>query len=102
MTRTWPGGRACRRRPRGRCPSRPRPAPVVGRQVIGVVRAGLDGAPPRLVPAVPLDGLAEAVPEPDRRRPAEAAQLRTVDRVAAVMSGTVGDVVDQLLVGIED
>src|SRR3954468_10767831 len=47
--------------------------------------------PPGAVFAVPHDGLGEALPEVDRRLPAEfALDLRPVERVATVVAGPVG------------
>src|SRR5206468_2775226 len=61
--------------------------------------AGLDRLPPVPVVAVPRDGLRQPVREVSLRRPPEPAQLRRVDRVAAVVTRTIGDVADERLVG---
>src|SRR5262245_28911969 len=71
------------------------------RGVLGLVvlteRARLDRLPPRLVPAVPLDGRGERGVEAGARRPAERLDLARVERVAAVVAGPVGDRRDQAL-----
>ena len=71
----------------------------------GVSRLGrlLGGAPPGLVLAVPGDRLGEALGEVGvGRLPAElAAELRGVDRVAAVVSGAVAHPVEVVLVAAE-
>src|SRR5437899_9166120 len=57
------------------------------RVVVAAVLARLDRLPPLAVRPIPLDGLLEpARIERVGRRPAEAAQLGRVDRVAAVVA----------------
>src|ERR1700736_2135892 len=65
--------------------------------VIGSEFAGLDGAPPGVVFAVPGDRLCEAFFEADARTPAECLRFVTVQGVAPVMTGTVLAVADALL-----
>src|SRR4051812_33547810 len=108
------GGRAelTRQRFRGcraRCPlgSRPGreglrgpPASSVGELaavlafVVVAVRAGADRLPPPLVVAVPLHSLLEALGEATGRFPAELADLGARERVAAVVAGAVGHILD--------
>ena len=67
--------------------------------VVLAVLAGADRAPPLLVVAIPGHGLLEALGEVDLRLPAELlAELLGGERVAAVVAGAVGDVLDQRLV----
>src|SRR6516225_11148210 len=64
--------------------------------VVGAELALLDRAPPLLVRAVPLDGLADAVRERDLRLPAgQPRELARIDRVAPVVPGAVLDVTDE-------
>src|SRR5579862_7930772 len=53
-----------------------------------------EGPPPRLVVAIPLNGLRDAVIEVRLRRPPERAQFRGADGIAAIVSGTVRDMLD--------
>src|SRR4051795_2251778 len=85
---------ADRPRPRRRLAQR---APVVALVVLAVL-ARADGLPPPGVVAVPGDGLLQALLEAHLRRPAERAGLLGAQRVAAVVAGAVGDVLDQGLV----
>src|SRR5262249_61433257 len=88
--RDWPArARARARASRAGRRSRPHlaqhPALAVHALVIGAELAFLDRPPPRLVGAEPLDRLADALLERDRRLPArEPRELRAVDGVAAV------------------
>src|SRR5688572_25316231 len=59
--------------------------------------AGLQRAPPRFVLAIPADGRVQCRREAMRRRPAQAADLGAIDRVAAIVPGTVGHALDQRL-----
>src|SRR5688500_9037147 len=59
--------------------------------------AGLQGAPPGFVLAIPADGRLQRRCEAMRRRPAEPPDLCAVDGVAAVVAGTVGHALDQRL-----
>src|SRR6185369_7784094 len=65
--------------------------------VVVAVGAALDGLPPVLVCAIPGDGRGETVLERPARRPARRAQLRRVERIAAVVARPVGHVPDELL-----
>ena len=67
--------------------------------VVRAVVAGADRLPPGAVVAVPGDGALEALGEAHLRLPAERADLLGAERVAAVVAGAVGDVLDQRLVG---
>src|SRR5215218_9040665 len=80
------------------CRSSAQGAPVVLLVVVAVL-PGADRGPPVLVVAVPADRAREAVVEADARLPAElVAQLVRAERVAAVVPGAVGHVLDQRLV----
>src|SRR5258708_5443464 len=71
-------------------------SPVVA-LVVRPILAGADPLPPAAVLHVPVDGLRQPVGESDARDPAQlGADLRRVDRVAAVVAGAVPDVLDQL------
>src|ERR1051325_1429115 len=61
----------------------------------------LDRPPPPLVVAVPPDGFCEAVVERLARPPAQRPQLPGVERIAAIVAGTVGHRLDQR-VGLAD
>src|SRR6185503_1830482 len=61
----------------------------------------LDRPPPPLVVAVPRDSFREALFERLPRPPAERLQLRGVERVAAIVAGTIGHRLDQR-VGLAD
>src|SRR5206468_9231807 len=61
----------------------------------------LDRLPPVAIVAVPVDRRPDAVLPLSPRCPAERAQLRRVERVAAVVPGPVLDVSDQRRVGVE-
>src|SRR5439155_18537252 len=55
-------------------------------------RARLERLPPRTMRLVPIDRLSQALVEQDRRRPAELApDLRGVEKVATIVTGTVGN-----------
>src|SRR4051794_25173701 len=62
--------------------------------VVLAILAGADRLPPPGVVAVPVDRLLEALGEAPRRLPAELADLRARERVAAVVPGPVGHVLD--------
>src|SRR5436190_24191253 len=64
--------------------------------VVRAVVPGADRIPPRGVVAIPGDGLLEALGEVRPRLPAERADLLRAQRVAAVVSGPVGDVLKQI------
>src|SRR5206468_12893814 len=86
------------------------PGPELGRReprrvlrvVVAPVLARLDRLPPGAVVAVPLDGLREAFLEAPLGLPAELAQLRGVERVAAIVPGAILDVADQRGVGARE
>src|SRR5262245_48493871 len=68
--------------------------------VVAPVLAGLDGLPPQAVVAVPLDRLSQpALAEGMPPRPPERAELRVVDRVPAIVAGSIVHVPDQRGVG---
>src|SRR6201996_2109081 len=70
--------------------------------VVLAVLAGADRPPPVLVLAVPVDGARDPLVEVDLRLPAELGlQLLRGERVAAVVAGAVGDVLDQRLVAAD-
>src|SRR5207249_2028193 len=60
-------------------------------RVVGVPLAGLDGAPPALVGAEPVDGFRDALLERNPVVPAEGAELRTVHRVATIVARPILD-----------
>src|SRR5215212_12170814 len=62
--------------------------------VVLAVVAGADRLPPPGVLAVPLDRLVEALGEVHLRLPAERLQLLRGERVAAIVAGPVGHVLD--------
>src|SRR4051812_26856481 len=70
--------------------------------VVRAVVAGADRLPPPGVVAVPGDGLLEALGEADGGLPAQRADLLGAERVAAVVPGAVGDVLDLGLVGARE
>src|SRR3954452_1275457 len=82
----------------GRLTQRP---PVLA-LVVGAVVARADRLPPPLVVAVPVDRAPQAVGEAHLRLPAEGADLLGAQRVAAVVAGAVGDVLDELLAGARE
>src|SRR5436190_833141 len=75
----------------------PEPPPVVALVVVEVV-ARADRRPPPLVVPVPVDRQREPVREPRARLPAERPHPVGGQRVAAVVAGPVGHVLDQRLV----
>src|SRR5205085_6128768 len=83
----------------GASESLPREPGLVLPAVVVEVLARLDPLPPLAVRAVPLDGLGEAFLERPLALPAEPAQLRVVQRVAAVVTRPVVDVPDERRIG---
>src|SRR5581483_8335036 len=69
--------------------------PPVLAPVVLAVLAGADRAPPVLVLAVPGDGALDPLAEAHLRAPAQLQQALGAKRIAAVVAGTVGDVLDQ-------
>src|SRR3954470_20506774 len=75
------------------------PPPVMLLVVLPVL-ARPNRPPPPLVVPVPLDRLLQPLREPPRRLPPQVAKLRARQRVAPVVPGPVGHVLDQRLVAI--
>ncbi len=106
---TSPGADACSRRPSSwsseLAPARRRPGLLEAGVLPPIVLEplpGLETAPPALVLEVPGDRAGEPVVEARRRRPAQRAELGAVDRVAAVVAGSVGDEADKRGVGADE
>src|SRR5881628_3200636 len=75
-----------------RCPSQTRP---IDPFVIGAELSGLDLFPPRGVLPVPVHRGLQSRVQGMLRRPSQLSDLVAVQGIAAVMSGTVGDMPDQ-------